>query len=78
MALLSLARLQSTAVPELAAAAWDTGDAHQRIGALEALRLVDSDLLAGYLSKAMEDGRASVVAHARRFAENTVGPPDPA
>jgi hypothetical protein len=78
MALLSLARLRSTAVPELAAAAWDTGDEHQRIGALEALRLVDSDLLSGYLSKAVQDGRASVVAHARRCAESTTRPPDQA
>ncbi|ARN21546.1 HEAT repeat domain-containing protein [Piscinibacter gummiphilus] len=76
IALLSLARLQSAAVPSLAAAAWDTGDEYQRIGALEALRIVGSDLLPEYVSKAVEDGRPHLLANVHRLAPDAVRPSD--
>lgn len=69
MALLSLARLQSDAVPALAVAAWDTGDEYQRIGALAALELAGSPLLPAYLERAREDGRANLAAAAGKYAD---------
>lgn len=69
MALLSLAELQSAAVPALAVAEWETGDERGRMGALAALKIVGSDLFAPYLSRALEDGRANLLALARRYVE---------
>ncbi|MDB5847034.1 MAG: hypothetical protein JWP29_786 [Rhodoferax sp.] len=67
MALLSLARLQSAAVPMLAITAWNTGDEFQRIGALSALDTISSDLFSSYLSQVHLDGRAHLVAYARKW-----------
>lgn len=78
IALLSLASLGSTAVPELAVAAWTSGDEHQRIGALSALKAVGSDLYPEYLSQALVDGREHLVAFAERCAaERNTDPPQP-
>ena len=78
MALLSLAQLRSTAVPALAAAACDSGDEYQRIGALAALRLVDSGLLPEYVARALEDGRPHLLANARKHAEDAARPSESA
>ncbi|VXB27564.1 HEAT repeat domain-containing protein [Massilia sp. 9I] len=69
MALLSLAALQSSSVPALAEAAWNTGDEYQRMGALSALKTVGSDLFPIYLAKAFEDGRQNLLALARRYQD---------
>jgi hypothetical protein len=68
LALLSLAKLQSTAVPALAVAAWDTGEERARMGALSALQTVGSELFHQYLSLAEEDGRQHLATLARRLA----------
>lgn len=65
IALLSLAELQSAAVPALAMAAWDTDDEYQRMAALSALRTIGSQLLPAYLALAREDGRAHLASLAR-------------
>lgn len=67
MALLSLAKLQSAAVPALAVAAWETGDEYQRIGALSALKTIRSELFPIYLSRAQEDGRENLSSAARKY-----------
>jgi hypothetical protein len=67
IALLSLAKLQSAAVPALAVAAWDTGDEYQRIGALSALKTIGSELFPIYLLKAQEDGRKNLSSAARKY-----------
>lgn len=69
LALLSLAAIQSSSVPALAMAAWDTGDEYSRMGALSALKTIDSKLLPTYLSQAQEDGREHLVSLARRYAD---------
>jgi hypothetical protein len=68
IALLSLAKLGSAAVPALAIAAWNTGDEYQRIGALSALKTVGSGLFSDYLSEALRDGREHLTAAARKYA----------
>ena len=78
MALLSLAQMRSAAVPALAAAAWNSGDEYQRIGALAALRLVDSGLLPEYVARALEDGRPHLLANARKHAEDAARPSESA
>ncbi|MET3119918.1 hypothetical protein AAKU64_004166 [Undibacterium sp. GrIS 1.8] len=69
VALLSLAEMQSAAVPALAVAAWDTGDEYPRMGALSALKIIDSKLFPKYLSLAQVDGRENLVALARKYAD---------
>jgi hypothetical protein len=54
-ALLSLATMQSWAVPGIAVEAWNTNDESSSIGALSALRTVASPLFPVYLAKAKED-----------------------
>jgi hypothetical protein len=71
IALLSLAELQSAAVPALAVAAWDTGEEYPRMGALSALKTVGSELFPVYLSRALDDGRPNLVSLARRYADQT-------
>lgn len=73
LALLSLARMQSTAVPALAEAAWDSGDEYARIGALSALGTIGSGLFPAYLARAIEDGREHLVSFARRYADASAG-----
>lgn len=73
LALLSLARMQSTAVPALAEAAWDSGEEHARIGALSALGTIGSALFPSYLARAFEDGREHLVSLARRYADELAG-----
>jgi hypothetical protein len=68
LALLSLAKLGSAAVPSLAVSAWSTDDEYQRMGALSALKTVGSELYPAYLSQALLDGREHLVALARKFA----------
>ena len=68
MALLSLARLGSDAIPALALSAWNTGDEYQQIGALSALATIGSDQLPGYLLAAEKDGREHLVRYARKCA----------
>ena len=75
MALLSLAQLQSAAVPELAVMAWDAGSEPERIGALSALRTIGSDLLPMYIEKAKEDGRKHIAAYLYRSESGCVHPP---
>jgi hypothetical protein len=67
MALLSLAALESAAVPTLAVAAWKTGDEYQRMGALSALKTVGSDLFPIYLTLAEQDGREHLVSLSRKY-----------
>ncbi|SIR28215.1 hypothetical protein SAMN05880566_110164 [Janthinobacterium sp. TND4EL3] len=69
LALLSLAELQSTAVPTLAVAAWDSGDEYPRMGALSALKSIGSELFPVYLSRALEDGRENLLSLARKYAD---------
>jgi len=69
LALLSLAKMQSAAVPGLAVAAWDTGDEYPRMGALSALKTIGSELFPTYLSQAQEDGRQHLVSLARKYAD---------
>jgi hypothetical protein len=69
LALLSLAELQSTAVPTLAVAAWDSGDEYPRMGALSALKTIGSELFPIYLSRAIEDGRENLLSLARKYAD---------
>lgn len=69
VALLSLAEMQSAAVPALAVAAWDTGDEHLRMGALCALKIIGSELFPTYLLRAQEDGREHLVSLARKYAD---------
>lgn len=68
MALSSLARLGSDAVPALAVSAWNTGDEYQRIGALSALATIGSDQLPAYHLAAEKDGREHLVQYARKCA----------
>jgi len=68
LALLSLAEMQSTAVPALAMAAWDCGDEYSRMGALSALKTIGSELFPIYLSRALEDGRENLLSLARKYA----------
>jgi len=75
IALLSLAELQSTAVPTLAVAAWDTGDEYQRIGALSALKTIRSELLPFYLLRAQEDGREHLLSLARKYNSELANDP---
>lgn len=70
LALLSLAKIQSAAVPALAVAAWDTGDEYPRMGALSALKTIGSKLFPIYLSQAQEDGREHLVSLARKYADD--------
>ena len=67
LALLSLAELQSTAVPALAMAAWDSGDEYPRMGALSALKTIRSELFPVYHSRALEDGREHLLSLARKY-----------
>jgi hypothetical protein len=69
LALLSLAEMQSTAVPALAVAAWDTGDEYPRMGALSALKTIGSALFPQYLSQALEDGREHLLSLARKYVD---------
>ncbi|QYF95285.1 HEAT repeat domain-containing protein [Massilia sp. PAMC28688] len=69
LALLSLAAIQSAAVPALAVAAWDTGEEYPRMGALSALKTIGSKLFPIYLSLAQEDGREHLVSLARKYAD---------
>lgn len=69
MALLSLAHMQSTAVAAYAEAAWESGDEYSQMGALSALNTVGSDLFASYLSQALADKRANLLALAKRYAD---------
>ena len=69
LALLSLAELQSAVVPALAVAAWDTGEEYPRIGALAALKIIDSELFPTYLARALEDDRVNLASLARKYAD---------
>ncbi|NGZ87046.1 HEAT repeat domain-containing protein [Duganella aceris] len=69
LALLSLAEMKSVAVPALAVAAWDTGEEYPRMGALSALKIIESKLFPIYLSLAHEDGRERLVALARKYTD---------
>lgn len=69
VALLSLAEIQSAAVPALAAAAWDTGEEYPRMGALSALKTIGSELFPIYLSRALEDGREHLASLARKYVD---------
>ena len=71
LALLSLAEMQSTAVPALAVAAWNTGEERARMGALSALRTIGSQLFHQYLALAQEDGRQHLMSLARRLADES-------
>jgi hypothetical protein len=73
MALLSLAKLGSDAVPALAVEAWNSGIERQRIGALSALKTIGSDLLPAYIAEAEKDGRERLLAYARTCALDTPG-----
>jgi HEAT repeat protein len=68
-ALLALAALKSSTVPEFAEKAWQSGHEYQRIAALHALKAVGSPMLQNYLAAAYEDGREKLVINANRLAE---------
>lgn len=69
MALLSLAKVQSNAVSEIAIAAWNTGDEYQRIGVLSALKTNGSELSPIYLRQAQAHGREKLGSATREYAD---------
>ena len=66
-ALMALADLHSSHVPELIEATWNTGIEHARMAVLYALRQIDSPQLAEYLMHAEADGRKYLTGYASKI-----------